>query len=290
MLFRGILAPLTTPFDHCGNIYWSKLDFNVSQLLRTKLSGFVVTDRWGEGPSLSSAERTAVWKRVAQLAGDRARTVAAISGCGVAEARELTAAASRIGCSAALLEAPDLARVAPSARPAQLFFQAVADSSDLPLLAGLTMQGPEGLSAAEMAALSRHPSIAGAVVERADDDLAQAARICDPGFEILTRDFGNAVTCLAGGATAAVLAVAAAAPFHALSIEEAVRTRERRAAADLTRRALDFDRLLGAHGAPALKRALDHRSQFGGAPRLPLLTVPPEASEALALSLRELPS
>ena len=291
MSFRGIYAPLTTPFDHRGNIYWSKFDHNLSQLLRTKLSGFLVTDRWGEGPLLASDEKASLWKRAADQVGDAADVLATVSGCGVSEARDLVAAAAAAGCSAAVLEAPDLAALAPGSRCAELFFRAVADSADLPLLAGIGSGGAKGSTPKQLASLRGHPSIAGALIEGYTEEALRAASItCQPDFAIVVRDFPSAATSLAGGAAAAVLAIATVVPFHALSIEEAVRTREVAAAADLTRRALDLDRLLAAHGVPALKHALDQRGYYGGVPRLPLLGAQPAAKGAVSLSLYELAS
>ena len=291
MRFRGIYAPLATPFDHRGNIYWSKFDYNLSQLLRTTLSGFLVADRWGEGPLLSSAEKSKLWKRAAEQVGDKADVVATVSGCGVSEARDLIADALAAGCSAAVLEAPDLDSLAPGCRNEELFFQAIADSSELPLLLGMRLKRSGDSIPTRLASLAAHPSIAGVLIDgNAQKSLEAVANACRPGFAIVVRDLACTATSLAGPAAAAVLAIAAVVPFHALSIEEAVRTREAGAAADLTRRALDLERLLSAHGVPAFKHALDQRSFYGGSPRLPLLAAPPAARGEISLSLYELAS
>ncbi len=291
MRFQGIYAPLATPFDHRGNIYWSKLDHNLGQLMRTKLSGFLVCDRWGEGPLLSAEERVAIWRRVASQTGSAAQTWAAISGCGVSEARSLVAAAKRAGCSCAVLEAPDLGAIAPGADAADLFFRAVADTSDLPLLASVEFGDDGQMRAERLAALAAHPAISGALVEGFPAEMVeQAAAACGTDFAIVVRDLQQAAPCLARGARAAVLTIAAAVPFFALSIEEAVRTRETEAARDLTARALDFDQILRSHGVPALKHALDLRNSYGGPPRLPLLGAAPATAEAISLALRELVS
>ncbi len=292
MRFRGIYAPLATPFDHLGRIYWSKFDFNLSQLLRTKLSGFVVADRWGEAPLLSSEEKVLLWKRAAERVGGAAHVVAAISGCGVHEARALCGAAAEAGCSAALLEVPDVVPLAPGTPSWDLFFRAVADSARLPVLAGVSLEGPEPrIGPEQLAALGSHPSIAGAVIEcRMEATLGKTIRMCPSGFAVIARDLPGAVAGLAGGTGAALLAVASVVPFHALSIEEAVRTRETSAAQDLVRRALQFDRLVSLHGVPALKAALDQRSLYGGPPRLPLLGTEPSTLEAVSKSLYELAS
>lgn len=291
MRFRGIYAPLVTPFDHRGNIYWSKVEHNLAQLRRTQLSGFLVCDRWGEGPLLSASERAEIWQRVATLAGADVQVLAAISGYGVKQAREAVAAAEAAGCACAVLDAPDVSAMAPQADAAELFFRAVADKSALPVVVEARLGGTTGLAAQQLASLAAHPAIVGALVEGGTgEEIETAATICGPDFSVLVRDLGAAVQGLSNGARAAVLAIAAAVPFYALSIEEAIRTRERDAAADLVARALELDRLLHVHGVPALKCALDLRSCYGGIPRLPLLTAPPATVAAVSGALRELAS
>ncbi len=289
MRFHGIYAPLTTPFDHRGTIYWSKFDFNLSQLLRTNLSGFVVADRWGEAPLLSSEEKVLLWRRSAALVGEAAHVIATVSGCGVEEARALCEAAAEAGCSAALLEAPNLS---PRPRNGNLFFQSVADSVDMPVLVALRSgSSSAALSPDRLADLSCHPRIAGAVMEgHGEAVLLETRRVCQPGFCLITRDLSAATASLSMEAGAALLTVASVVPFHALSIEEAIRTRNPSATSDLVRRAWDLDRLVAAHGVPALKAAQEERSFYGGSPRLPLLKAEPSTAMALAQSLSELAS
>ena len=291
MRFRGIYAPLTTPFDHRGSIYWSKFDYNLAQLRRTRLSGIVVTDRWGEGPLLSSEERIAIWKQSVKGAEGKIEILATISDCGVSVARESVAVAADAGCGAAILEAPDLSALDPGSDPASLFFRAVADTATLPLLVSVRLGAPGGLSPEKLAALSLHPRIAGAVIEHTPAQvIVAAARECGREFVVVVRDLECTATCLAAGAAAAVPAIASAVPFYALSIEEAVRTRDHGAAKALTERAVSLEGLLKAHGVPALKHALDLRSFYGGIPRLPLLGVQSATAEAISLALHELAS
>lgn len=291
MKLRGIYAPLTTPFDHQGRIYWSKFDHNLAQLRRTTLSGFVVAGPWGEGPLLSESEKASLWKRAVTQTEGEASVLASIADCGVATARELVAAASEAGCAAAVIDAPDTEALARGSSNAEVFFQAVADESAIPLLANIDAFGAPWIDPTAVARLSNHPEIAGAVVGHCYPDyLERVAPDCSGQFTLIVRDFESVVPCFAAGASAAILPVASAVPFHVLSIEEALRTREIDAARELVMRAFDFDLLLGSHGVPALKRALDERSYFGGRPRLPLLDVSPGTAEAISRSLYELAS
>lgn len=291
MKLRGIYAPLTTPFDHRGRIYWSKFDHNLAQLRRTTLSGFVVAGPWGEGPLLSDSEKASLWKRaVAQVEG-AASVLAWIADCGVDTARDQIATAAEAGCAAAVITPPETEALAPGLSSAELFIQSVADQSAIPLFANVDALASLWIDPDALARLSSHPEIAGAVVGHCYPDfIKKAATACSGQFQLIVRDLESVVPCLAAGASAAILPIASAVPFHALSIEEAIRTRELDAARELALRAQDFDDLLGSHGVPALKRALDERSHFGGRPRLPLLDVDAGTAEAISRSLYELAS
>jgi len=291
MKLRGIYAPLTTPFDHQGRIYWSKFDHNLSQLCRTALSGFVVAGLWGEGPLLSETEKASLWKRaVAQVEGE-ASILAGIAGGGAATARALVARAAEAGCIAAVVAPPDTEALAPGIDTAELFFRTVADGAAIPLLVDVDALDPRWSDPTALAGLSNHPAVAGAVVGHCNPDFVeQAATVCSGQFNLIVRDLESVVPCFPSGATAAILPTASAVPFYALSIEEAVRTRELDAARELVTRALGLDYLLLSHGVPALKRALDERSHFGGRPRLPLLDVDRATAEAISRSLHELAS
>ena len=291
MQFRGIYAPLTTPFDHQGNVYRSKFEFNLSQLRRTKLSGFVVADQWGEGLLLAEEERVNIWRRAVALSSGEADILAAISGTGVPVTRRLLSEAATAGCAAAIVEAPETDKLAPGSDTTDLFYRSVADSASLPLLVGIRLDGADERNAGRLAGLAAHPRISGAAIQNCNPAFVRAARrACGSEFAIVVRDMEAAVPCLEAGACAAILAVASVVPFYVLSIEEAVRTREHAAALELVARAVDLERLLQRHGVPALKRALDLRSGYGGRPRLPLSDVSAPTSEAIALALYELAS
>ncbi len=271
--FRGVYAPLATPFDHSGEIYWAKLDHNLSALLRTGLSGVVVCDQWGEGPLLTVEERVKVWARVAERAAERASVIAAVLACGVAESRSMVAQAQTCGCTAAIIEAPSLGALAPASSTASLYFRSVADTAEIPILIRVRSTGAERrMSSLDLASVAAHPRIAGAILDDAPADQVRAySAACGPRFPLLTGSLHQAVPALAGPACAALLTIAAIVPFFALSIEEAVRTREIDAANDLVERATPLARLLDRHGVPALKSALDLRGSYGGPPRLPLV-------------------
>lgn len=81
----------------------------------------------------------------------------------------------------------------------------------------------------------------------------------------------------AAGATAAIVDIANAVPYAAISIWEAHRTREFDAALDWQRRLAAGAAVIAKYGPPAVKVAMDLNGYYGGPPRLPLAVLPPEA-------------
>src|SRR5215831_15228665 len=65
---QGIYPPITTPFDHNGNIYTSKVQHNVEKWNRTALSGYVVMGSTGESVMLTPDEKFTMWELVAKHA------------------------------------------------------------------------------------------------------------------------------------------------------------------------------------------------------------------------------
>jgi 4-hydroxy-2-oxoglutarate aldolase len=90
----------------------------------------------------------------------------------------------------------------------------------------------------------------------------------------------------AAGVQAAVLPLANAIPFHLLSMDEALRTRETAAAEDLGTRAEEaFAIVWERYGPAGLKHAMDLRGYYGGAPRQPTPPLKPEAKQQIEASL-----
>ena len=68
MKLQGIFPPLTTPFDHNGDIWKIKVEHNVSKLNLTGLAGYVVIGSTGESKLLTTDEKLRLWEWVAKYA------------------------------------------------------------------------------------------------------------------------------------------------------------------------------------------------------------------------------
>ena len=159
-----------------------------------------------------------------------------------------------------------------------LFFRALADRSPIPVI----ILDEQGMSS--IVQLSQHPNIAG-VVETAMPvmGLKRLVSSVRAGFQVLVGSASYLWDALESGAHGAVLPFAAAAPYAAIAVWEAFRTREEEAGLDWQNRISHPAVLVtDVYGAAGLKYALDLNGYYGGPPRLPLMPVSLEARSEIA--------
>lgn len=274
---QGIFPPLTAPFNHEGDLYESKVRFNVEKLNLTQVSGYVVGGSTGESVMLSTPEKARLWDLVAKHAGPGKLLIAGTGAESVRETLELCSLAAAAGYRVAMVRTPHYYRGLLNSTPAQVtYFQAVADSSPLPVLIYNIPQATGiDISAEAVARLSEHPNVIG--IKESSGSMEKVMRMvaeCRQGFQVLVGSAPTLYPSLSMGASGAILAFANAAPYAAITIWEAFRTREHEAAADWQRRITLAARLVTTvYGIPGLKYAMDLNGYYGGLPRLPL--VPP---------------
>jgi len=281
MKLSGIFATITTPFDHRGDIYRAKIEHNLSRWNANALAGYVVGSSAGEGVLLAHAEKIAVWELSAKISAAGRILLADVSVEGVREAAELAGQAARLGYQAVCARVPHhYGGLRYGAESQALFFRALADRSPIPvvILDEPGMFG-DGLGANQVVRLSQHPNIAGVVETgnpvRGLEELLTSAR---PGFQVLVGSAPCLWDALKKGAHGAVLAFAAAAPYGAIAVWEAFRTREEEAGLDWQNRISHPAVLVSdVYGVAGLKHAMDLNGYYGGPPRLPLTPVPMEA-------------
>jgi len=132
---NGIFPPITTPFDHNGNIYATEVQHNVEKWNRTTLSGYVVMGSTGESVMLTTDEKISLWEQVAKWAAPEKLLIA---GTGMESVREtvcLTNRAAEMGYKAAMVRTPHYYKNLVNRADAQmLYYRAVADQSKIPLI------------------------------------------------------------------------------------------------------------------------------------------------------------
>ena len=292
MKLTGIFPPITTPFDHNGNIYAVKVQHNVEKWNRTTLSGYVVCGSTGESVMLTADEKISLWEMVAKHA---ASDKLLIAGTGVESVREtvcLTNQAAELGYKVAMVRTPHYYKNLINNAAAQtLYYRAVADQSKVPLIiynwpqtTGVDIP-PEAV-----VALSEHPNVI-AIKESSGnlEKVMQMLREVRPGFQVLVGSAPTLWPSLLMGACGAILAFANAAPYATIAIWEAYRTRDEAAGLDWQNRIGRAAWLVTArYGVPGLKHAMDLNGYYGGPPRLPLTVATPDAKKEIEEGFKDL--
>jgi 4-hydroxy-2-oxoglutarate aldolase len=292
MKLQGIFPPITTPFDHNGDIYLSKIEHNVRKWNLTSLSGYVVMGSTGESVHLTPEEKFIVWEQVAKHTAPEKLLVA---GTGVESVREtvwLTNRAAEMGYKAAMVRTPHYYKNLINNPAGQmLYYRAVADQSKLPLIIYNWPQvtGVDIVPDA-VAALSEHPNII-AIKESSGnlEKVMQMIREVKHGFQVLVGSAPTLWPSFLVGACGAILAYANAAPYSVIAIWEAYRTREEAAGLDWQNRIGRAAALVTTkYGIPGLKYAMDLNGYYGGPPRLPLSTPAPGAKREIEAAFQDL--
>jgi 4-hydroxy-2-oxoglutarate aldolase len=277
MKLHGIFPPITTPFNHEGDLWKVKLQHNIEKWNVTGLAGYVVCGSTGESVMLTCEEKIQLFEWATEFAAPEKLLIA---GTGVESVRETVALSNRaadMGYKVAMVRTPHYYKNLINNAPAQmLYYRAVADQSKIPLIIYNWPQTTGvDIPAEAVAQLSEHPNII-AIKESSGnlEKVLQMIREVKKGFQVLTGSAPTLAPTLAVGAVGAVLAFANVAPYATISIWEAHRTREPEAALDWQNRIGRAAYLVTAkYGVPGLKYAMDLAGYYGGPPRLPL-TVP----------------
>src|SRR5882724_7116343 len=235
MKLHGIFPPITTPFNHEGEIWKVKVQHNIEKLNLTGLAGYVVCGSTGESVYLTTEEKVRLWEWVAESAAPDKLLLAGTGVESVRETVDLTNRAASLGYKAAMVRTPHYYKNLLNRPDAQqLYFGAVADQTKIPIMIYNWPQATGVDIAPEtVVALSHHPNII-AIKESSGnlEKVMQMIREVKPGFQVLV---GSALTLypsLQAGAVGAVLAFGNAAPYALVTIWEAHRTREAEAARD----------------------------------------------------------
>jgi 4-hydroxy-2-oxoglutarate aldolase len=285
MKLQGVFVPVATPFDYRGDLYLTKIHYNISRWNRTRLAGYIVGSSCGESRTLSLDEKRTLWEEAARASEGEKLLLAGVSMDGVRETVRAIDCARTLGYKAAVVEPAQYPRPwVEDPRAQTTYFRAVADQARMPVVILNPRPGAAVRLAAEtVLLLARHPAIAG-VMDEADDPVSIQSLI-DAGedFQVLIGEDTLLCAGLSAGAIGAAPALANAAPFFCLSIEEAVRTRELSSAAELQERASRAAQAVTTrYGVAGLKYAMDLRGYYGGNPRLPLLPVGEDAKSQIA--------
>ena len=290
MRFPGIIPAITTPFDATGAVDVPALEANLGALLDGGVHGLVAAGTMGEAHSLSLDERRLVVETAVRAAAGRVPVIVGVSSGTPAASIAFAADAATAGADAIMLLPPLGYRADP--REVVAFYRAVADATDLPIMA---YNNPEAsgtdLPVALIARIAAEVDSVVAIKECSGDARRIAAlTAAAPDLEILVGGDDWALEGFCAGATGWVTGVGDCAPAECVELYEACRAGELERARAVYARLLPLARLdMTPKLVQFFKGAQDRLGYAGGpvrAPRLELDAADTEILEAAVAALR----
>jgi 4-hydroxy-tetrahydrodipicolinate synthase len=283
----SILTAMVTPFDADLAVDHGKLAELAEHLVANGSDGLVVAGTTGECPTLSDAEKTAMFRTVLEAVGDRVPVVANTGTNDTAHSVGLTRAAEECGVDAVLVVTPYYNK--PPERGLLAHFRAVAAATSLPLVVyNIPGRCVVNLSPEALATLGEVDNII--AVKQANPDLGELHRlraISDLGIYAGNDDMLLEVLKM-GGLGGICVASHVVGPRLA-ELARLVRAGDEAGAEKLDESLRDLYETLFLTANPILvKEALNLLGHEVGGLRLPLVPASLEESTAVADELRRL--
>jgi 4-hydroxy-tetrahydrodipicolinate synthase len=130
--FGRVSTAMVTPFDHKGNIDFSKTTQLINYLIDNGTDSLVVAGTTGESPTLTKEEKVALFRHVVKAVNGRIPVVAGTGSNNTHASVELTKKAAEAGVDAIMLVAPYYNK--PSQEGLFQHFKVIADSTSLPVM------------------------------------------------------------------------------------------------------------------------------------------------------------
>jgi 4-hydroxy-2-oxoglutarate aldolase len=280
---RGIFAPVTTPFTG-DDIDLPAFRRNTRHYAATPLAGLVVLGSNGEAASLDDAESDAL---IEAARDEYPREKWLIAGTG-RESVKMTLAACRraaaLGADAVMVRTPSFFKTRITAESLRQYYTAIADGSPAPvILYNITAFTGVNLLPETAAELSRHPNVIG--IKDSGGDVTVISDLvaeCRPGFPVLAGATTMLYASLCVGGQGATVGPGAVAPEICAGVQEAFDRGDHAEARRLQALLVPISKSVGVKWSVAgLKVAVDAYGLTGGAPRLPLLPVPPDGVKVI---------
>lgn len=272
--FGRLLTAMVTPFNDQLEIDFDKAEKLVDHLIQTGTETIVVGGTTGESPTLSTEEKVALFRFVAEKAKGRAKVIAGTGSNNTKASIELTRKAEEAGVDGIMLVVPYYNK--PSQEGLYQHFKAIAESTSLPVM----LYNIPGRSAINMLVdtilrLAQIPNITS--VKEASGDLSAVAALVDKapeGFKVYTGDDKLALPTLSVGGHGVVSVASHVIGQELKAMIEAYVNGDVQQAASLHRKYLPiFEGLFITANPVPVKYALEQKGVSVGSVRLPLVPV-----------------
>jgi 4-hydroxy-2-oxoglutarate aldolase len=290
MKLSGILPPLTTPFVD-GKVAPERLKRNIELYETLGLSGYLVLGSTGEAAFIDAEERAALWKAARQAIPDGKPMIAGTGVESTSGTIRMTRIAADNGADYALVLTPFFFKNSMTGEALAAHYCAVADVSRIPImLYNNPLATGVVIPPSTVGRLYAHENIIG--LKDSSGDLGWLAEVLARVPEDFTVLSGHAFTLFAAlslGASGGILAVADAIPEPFVAVYNKFVAGDREAALEIQKAVIPPARIiLGRHGVPGLKAAMDVRGFYGGPPRPPMLPADDEAKKEINDALEQM--
>jgi 4-hydroxy-2-oxoglutarate aldolase len=270
---KGLLLPVTTPFQDDEAINLAGLKANIGKWTKAGVDGFVLLGSTGERVNLDEHEYSEVIEAARAAVPE---TLTFIVGAGQQSTRgtlkEIERAATA-GAEAVLVITPSFYKSALTQDALVKHYQAIADASAVPVIL-YSMPDLTGIKIEPdtAARLSEHPNIIG--MKDSSNEVAKFGETVNMVGKDFAMMIGNGTVfseALQAGARGGILAVGCAAPDLCLEIYRAFQSDELDRASALQEKLTPLARAVTrTYGIGGLKTAMEMAGYVGGAVRAPL--------------------
>ncbi len=287
---RGLLVPLTTPFDPAtGDVAPVHLRENARAILSTGATGLIAAGSTGEAPLLSEGEYRQLVAWLRDVIPDGCWLVAGAGRESTRATVEVCRVAADEGADAVLVRAPSY--YAPAFTSAALtdHFRRVADESPLPVfLYNIPKYTHVSLGETLVSALAVHENIWGVKDSSGDLKNFAAYRDAAPDWTLFMGSGALYYAALELGAAGAIAAVGNFAAELAVAIGSAFEAGDKAAAGAAQEVLAPLHRtIVGTMGVSGIKAAMDIVGLAGGPVRAPLPDLSPRDRERVTAVLAE---
>ena len=176
-----VLTAIVTPFHQDGSVNLDAFRRLCAHLVENGSDGLVVAGTTGESPTLSDDEKLTLFATAVETVGDRATVIAGTGSNDTAHSVHLTREAAAVGVDGLLVVVPYYNK--PPARGVVAHFAAIAEASELPIIAyNIPQRVVINVEPETFAELRRIPTVT--AVKQAWTDMEHARAIVAQGFDL----------------------------------------------------------------------------------------------------------
>jgi len=287
--FGRVLTAIITPFATNGAVDYATFSRLVNHLVHNGSAGIVVAGTTGESPTLTTAEKSALFKAAVDAAKDKTFIVAGVGTYDTAESCEAARVAVDAGVDGVMAVTPYYSKPPQAGIVAHM--TAIADTTDLPMMIyNIPGRTATLIQVDTLVELAGHPNIC--CVKDAVDDLEwslDAIEKLPDGFAVYSGTDSMTRGLVTGGAVGVVSVTAHLAGVEIAAMVDALYDGDETKAKQIDDLLAPLNAALFRESNPMpLKAGLTAYWDNVGSPRLPLVDAKPETIQAIGDALTEI--